>query len=219
MMAIQTLIIDPLREMLTQVMSVMPTIISALVVLIIGVVLSKMIRDGLNRLSKDLYIDALADKTGLSAFLVGGGIKHKLSDLLSSFVYITLIVMFLILTLEVLGVTVVNNIVEMLVTYVPDVISAVVILALGIVTAKIVASFVYAIATNINVPNSHLLERITRWAILLYVFKISLSELGYGEFFVGPIFYIGFAGVVLGLALAFGLGGKDTAACYFNKKK
>lgn len=212
-------IFQPLGDMLAHVTSILPTFISALVVLIVGIVFSKVVRNILDQLFREIYIDKLIEKLGLSNFLHMGGTKYKLSGLLSSLIYLVLVVAFIMMTLEILGIAVLSHVMDRLVTYVLQVASAIVILAIGMVGAKVMGTFIHIIAHNINLPQPKLLESMTRWAILLYVFKVTLSELGYGFLFGGTIFNIWFAGVVLALALAFGLGGRDAAAKYLGKEK
>ena len=217
--AFKSLIVAPLMEMLAHVMSFIPTLVSALVVLIFGIVLARVVRHAVEHLMGIIQLDKLADKTGLSELLHNGGVKFKLSDMISGLVHLIIVVTFLIMTLQVLGIVVMGYLVDKLIAYVPEVISAVIILALGMIMAKIVGLIIYGIANNVNLPNPTVLERVARWSVLLYIFKVSLTELGYGYLFVGKTFHILFIGLVFALSLAFGLGGKDMAAKYLDKKR
>lgn len=217
METINALIITPLRDMMTEVMSIIPTLLSAVFILVVGIILAKMVRDILHRLLTELPVDKFADTVGLSSFLHKGGVKHKFSGLVSSIVYLVLMVMFLIMSVKVLGITVISGVVDSLVSYVPSVISAVIILALGTLGAKIVASFIHVFTSNINVPGTKTLERVTRWAIILYTYKLAIDELGYGFLLEGQLFFVLFTGVVVALSLAFGLGGRDAASRYLGK--
>ena len=102
--------------------------------------------------------------------------------------------------------------------YIPKVFSGVIILVLGMVLAKIAASIVHIVAHLTGSPNPKLMERITKWAVLLYVVIMAIGELGYGHLLVGRYFDMLFGGIVFAYALAFGLGGKDKAAKYLDKK-
>jgi len=209
----------PLGGMLSKVMATIPTLLSALIVLVVGIVFSNFVHRILSQLFKEIYLDSLVDKTGLSSLFQLGGTKYKVSDLLSSCIYLVLVVMFMIMTLEILGIVVMGHLINKLVGYVPTVIHASIILAIGVLLAKVMGVIIQIIAENIHLPEPKLLEKVTYWSILIYAFKVSLSELGYDFLFSGVIFHTWFAGLVLGLALAFGLGGRDIAAKYLEKKK
>ena len=62
-----------------------------------------------------------------------------------------------------------------------------------------------------------MLEAVSRWAIIIFAGTISLRELGIATLLVTTTFNIILGGVCLGLALAFGLGGRDAAARYLNE--
>jgi len=203
--------------MLGQVAGFVPTLFSALVVLIVGIVVSKFIRDLVHKVLKKLRLDKLADSVGLSDLLHKGGIKHSITDLITSVVYLIFIVMFIFMTAETIGLTMMTDLLRRLMGYVPQVISATIVLVLGIVIAKIISHIVGATAHNTNIANAKFFERVSRWAIMLYAVTIALGELGYDSLLVGRSFDIILGGIVFAYALAFGLAGKDVAAEYFER--
>ena len=215
---IDTILVVPFVEMLGKIKEFVPTLSSAFLLLVVGLLLAKFLHDISLRIFKDLHVDKFSDKVGLSTIIHNGGIKAKPSDLISSLIYIMMIVMFLIMTLEVIGLRVVSDLVHDLVSYVPQVISSVFVLVLGMVLAKVMASIVYTVAQNMHLPKAKLHADISYWAIIIYAAKMCIEELGLGMLLTGPVLHIIFAGVVLALALAFGLGGKDSAAKYLIKK-
>lgn len=219
MATIDTMIIAPFKEMMFYVAGFIPTLLSIFVILIIGLAVAKLLHTALHRLLKELRIDKLSEKTGLSDILHKGGIKHKLSDLLCTLVNVVVIVIFLVIMVQVLGLMTMPALFAYLIGYLSHVITAVFVLALGMILAKMVSGIIYMVACNMGMPNPKLHERISKWAIVLYAAKFSLEELGFGMIFVGTTFHIVLGGVVFGLALAFGLGGKDAAAGYLSKKK
>jgi hypothetical protein len=83
--------------------------------------------------------------------------------------------------------------------------------------ATFVSGIVRTAAANANLPHPELLSGISRWAIIIFAVTISLAQLGIAPMFVTATFNILLGGVVLALALAFGLGGKDAAARYLNE--
>ena len=169
------------------------------------------------RTLKKIRLDKLADSVGLSDLLHKGGIKHSITDLITSVVYLIFIVMFIFMTVEIIGLTMMTDLFHRLMGYVPQVISATIVLVLGIVLAKIISHIVSATAHITNLPNPKFFERVSRWAIILYAVTIALGELGYDSLLVGRSFDILFGGFVFAYALAFGLAGKETAAKYLER--
>ncbi len=217
--AIKTLIIDPFHEFLMHVAGYIPTFISVVFILMIGVLLAKLVRDVFQRLFQEVHIDVIADKSGLTSVLQKGGVKSKLGDLLSAMLYLIITIVILMMSIALTGVNSLVSLMDQLVGYVPNVLSAIFVLTLGLILAKIIGSSIYVVASHLQLPNSKLLDSITRWAIVLYAIKMTVVQLGYDELLQGISFYIIFTGVILGLTLAFGLGGRDAAMKYLNHKK
>jgi hypothetical protein len=218
METLRTLFVDPFMNLFGQVTGFIPTLVSALIVLAVGLVIAKVLRHIMHEIFKTAKLDGVADKIGLSGALKKGGVKSKVSELVSSFVYFIVLIVFLIMTVDLIGLSAMLSLLDRMVTYVPQVFSAVIVLALGLIIAKIVSGMISVVAHYTNTPKPELMERITRWAVILYAATIALGELGYGAILAGQTFHILFGGIVFAFALAFGLGGRDAAAKYLDKK-
>lgn len=218
MTTMYNLLIVPFVDMVMKVASFIPTLLSALIYLVIGLLIAKVLHEVIVRVLHEVHIDMLADKVGLTKMLTKGGIKHTIGDLIGSFVYLTTVVIFLILALQVLGMTTMGDLMSMLVSYLPQVVSAVFVLVIGMILAKMVSAVIYVVASNLDVTNPGVLKTISRWAILVFAAKVGIEELGFGELFVGTMFHIWFAGIVLAFALAYGLD-KDSILHHLSDKK
>lgn len=216
---IHTILLAPMREMFGVVMSYVPTLISVMMMLLLGLMFLKVFHDFLGWLFTEVKLDKMADTIGLSGVLQKGGVKAKLSDLILNVVHLVIVVMFLIMTAHLVGVSAVSVLLGTLVGYVPQILSAGFVLVLGLILAKIIASVVYTVVTMLDMPGGDLLEKISRWAMIIFTLKLSLEQLGFGYLLSGTIFHIWFAGLILALAIAFGLGGRDMASGYLAKKK
>jgi hypothetical protein len=95
---------------------------------------------------------------------------------------------------------------------VPRVMVALVILAFGAYFARFVAGAVMAYCRNVGIQDGDLLGRLAQYAILAFVMLILLEQMQIGGDIVRYSFLILLSGVVLALALAFGLGGRAWAA-------
>ena len=218
MTAIHSCLLIPLKEMFANIVNYIPTLIVAFAILVLGYLIAKLLREVMQKVFTEIGLDKAMDKLGLSKCFHANGVKHSVSHILISVVYLIVIYVFLIMTIHVVGIYGVSTLVGSIVGYILNVISAVMVLVVGSVLAKIMGDLIYLVMSKLELPNPKLHERVTRWAILLYAVKISLSELGFGYLLTGTVFMIWFGGLVLGLALAFGLGGRDAAAKYFSKK-
>jgi len=218
MTTLDTYILMPMKDMFHTVIGVLPMLVSVFITLVIGYVLARILRDLLTRLFKEAHLDKVADKLGLSKVLHAGGVKHTLSHLIGSVVYLIVVFMFLIMTVRIIGIDTFGGVISSMLAYTIPVIVAVFVLVVGHIVAHIIGKTVHAVVSNYGLPKPKLHERVCRWAIILYAVKMSLTTLGYGILFSGTVFHIWFAGLILALSLAFGLGGRDAAAKYLAKK-
>jgi hypothetical protein len=213
------LIVEPVREMLTKIMAYLPVLLGALLILIVGWIVAKIIRWIVDRLLKAVRFDTLADKAGISEILRKGDMKITARQVVSSLVYWLIIIMVLVMVANALGLPKASDILSNLFAYVPKVIAALLVLVVAMFLASFVSGIVRIAAGNANLPKPELLAGISRWAIIIFAVTISLAQLGIAALLVTATFNIILGGVVLALALAFGLGGKDAAARYLEELK
>jgi hypothetical protein len=215
----ENLIADPIRQMLTRIMAYIPILLGALVILIVGWIVARAIRRILDWLLKTIRFDALADKAGISEVLRKGELKITARQVVSSLVYWLIIIMVLVMVANALGLPKASDILSNLFAYVPKVIAALLVLVVAMFLASFVSGIVRIAAGNAKLPKPELLAGICRWVIIVFAVTISLAQLGIAPLLVTATFNIILGGIVLALALAFGLGGKDAAARYLEELK
>lgn len=215
MTSLYNIIMDAVREVLTKFAGFLPALVGSIIVLVIGWIFAKVIREMIQKYLK--VIDTIADKAGVSSILDKSGLKMSASHMLGALFYWLIIVMALVGAVNALGLTVASQLLERLFAYIPSVISAVFVLVLGTFLANFVSGTVYTMANNANIPHPEILAKICRWAIVVFAVTIVFEELGVAPLLVGTTFNILFGAVCFGLALAFGLGGKDAAARYIEE--
>ena len=212
-----SLIVAPVSEMLTKLVGYLPTLFGALIILTVGWMVAKTLRRMVSRGLETIHFDKLADKAGISEILSKGGLKTSAVDVLSNLVYWLAIIMVLVMVVNALGLPQASNILESLFAFIPNVISAMFVLVVGMFLANFVSGIIHTAAGNASLPKPEMLAAVSRWAIIIFAGSISLRELGIATLLVTTTFNIILAGFCLALALAFGLGGRDAAAKYLNE--
>jgi hypothetical protein len=213
------LVADPVRQMLTRILAYLPILLGALIILIVGWIVAKLIRRGVDLLLKAIRFDVMANKTGITEVLRKGDLKFTASQVVSGLVYWLIIIMVLVMTVDALGLPKASDILSSIFAYVPKVIAALLVLVVAMFLASFVSGIVRAACGNANLPKPELIAGISQWAIIIFAATIAMEELGIAPLLVGTAFNIILGGVVLALALAFGLGGKDAAARYIDELK
>src|SRR5207249_11284548 len=100
----------------------------------------------------------------------------------------------------------------------PPLFTALLILVSVWLHANFLSQTILISAVNARLPEARLLARVAHWAVILFAVATALTHLGIGKEMVLVAFGITFGGLVLALALAFGLGGRHIAADLLRRR-
>ena len=207
---------EPAREFLLQIAHFLPRAVIAVVIVIVGWLLAKVIRFAVVKALRAINFHIVTEKAGLDGFMREGGGEVDTVDVLGLLIYWLVILTALLIAFNGLDLSYVSDLISRIVLFVPRVILAVVILAFGAYFGRFVGRAVTVYCRNIGMPDATLLGRLTTYAVVVFVFVIALDQLGLGEI-IRQAFLIILGAVALALALAFGLGGQKRAAQFLDR--
>jgi hypothetical protein len=190
----------------------LPRLLGALAVLIFGWLCAKALSAAVSGLLRMIRFNLIAEKSGIQKFLNDGDVQKDATTLVSLTVYWLGLVTVILAALNVLGLTVAAELFNKIVLFIPNVILSTIVLIFGALFAKFARSSAVAYLKNIGMARAELLAGLTQYAILAFVVSIALEQLNIGGQILVSAIQIAFGSLCLGLALAFGLGGKDVAA-------
>ncbi len=211
------LVVESVRGFLMQLGEFMPKLIGVVLVLVIGWFVAKLLTLIVVRGLKLVNFNVITEKAGLDGFLRQGGMRKSTIDILGILVYWLVILITLLAAFNTLGLTVVSDLFSKITLFVPHVIVAVLILAIGLYFARFVSDAVTAYGKNVGMQDAVFVGRVAYYAITVFVILISLDQVQVGGEIIRFTYYILMAGTVLALAIAFGLGGQKWAAGQLDK--
>lgn len=198
--------------------SFVPNLIIAIIIFIIGWVIASLVGKAIDQVISALKIDNLFKSAGADELMNRAGMKLNVGGFLGGVVKWFVIVVFLMTSLEILGLSQVNDFLrESVLYYLPQVIIAALVLVIASVIARAMKKVVSASAKAANVNSANLLGSIANYAIWIFAFIIVLSELGIATAFMQILFSGLVAMLAIAGGLAFGLGGKENASKALNK--
>ena len=212
------IIIEPLDRSLERVIQFLPSLLTSILILVIGIVIGVLLRVVFLRLFKAINLDGLSEKLGMAEMLHKGGISDTLSTLLSKIIGWLTILVFIIISLSSLDVPAVKRLLEGLFLYLPNVFVAVLILFLGYLLSNFLGRAALIASVNAGIRVSGLIGRVVKFTVFVLSGTMALEQLGIGKETVIIAFAIIFGGIVLAFAISFGLGGRDIAKDYLEKK-
>ena len=205
-------LLEPIRVFLRQVGEMLPRMVLALLILIIGWLVAKAMRFAIVRGLRAINFHVVTERAGLDGFLHDGGIESDTTEILGVLVYWLVILGALVIGFNTLGLAYVTDLLGRIILFVPKVMVALLILAFGAYFARFIGNAITAYCRNIHIQDADLLGRLAQYAIVTFVVLIALDQVNIGGDIVRQSFLIVLAGLVFALALAFGLGGRDWAA-------
>jgi len=206
---VQQLVIAPLQTALNQLLSFVPAILGALLILLVGGLIAKLIEQLIVKGLKLITLDKIADQIQLSTILSRGGIKRKFSELVGAIIYWIVMLAFVMAALNALNLTVAAELFQQIVSFLPNVIAAVFILIVGAFAAAFLSATVRTATSNAGIAQAHLLGQAVQTVVIIFAAVAALQQLQIQ--FVGEVFLVILGSVALGCAIAFGLGCKDIA--------
>jgi hypothetical protein len=211
------ILLETTREFLHQIAALVPRLALAIGVMILGWLLAKLIRFAAIRALRAINFNVLTERAGTDSFLQQGGMRGDTTTLFGLFAYWLVILAAMIIAFNGLGLTYVTDLLQHLMLFVPKVLVAMLVLIFGSYFARFVGGAVHTYCVDAKIPDADVLGRIARYLILTFVVMIALSQVEVGGDIVQKTFLIILAGVVLALALAFGLGGRNWAAAMLER--
>lgn len=212
--------IDILRESLsaffTKAAEFLPNLLGALLILLVGWIIAKIVQWSIQKLLKIVKFDSLIEKAGANKFLMKGGIKKTGSNLMASLFYWIIMLTVLVTFFNSLGLDVVSNLLNSVILYIPNIIISCVLLVVGMYLAEFVSTLVVAALRNGNVQNAETFGKIAQGAVMFFVGAIVLTQLGIAESVITTIVQMTLGGVALALAIAFGFGAREWAGGVVN---
>jgi hypothetical protein len=212
------MIVQPLEGLYEKVLEFLPNFLASLLLLMVGIVVGKALRMIVFRLLKAVHLDKHFERFGMDEVLGKGGIKEPLSVLLSRIVGWIAVFIFVVLALKALNIPSVERLLVGFVLYLPNVFVAALILFFGYFLSNFLGRAALITSVNAGIRLSGLIGQFTRLAVFLLSITMALEQLGIGSNTIVIAFAITFGGVVLALSIAFGLGGRDIAKDYLEKK-
>lgn len=215
---IERIFIEPFQKCYENMLVFLPNLLTSIIILIIGIVVAYLLKIVISHILKAVKVDRFAERSGLFEVLSKGGVKESFSTLISKIIEWLIIFTFIIIAMQNLKIPTVEHLLEKLFMYLPNILVAAFILVLGYLLSSFFARAILIASVNAGIKRSGLIGKFTRFAVFVLAATMALEQLGVGKDTVVVAFTIIFGGLVLAVAIAVGLGGKDIAREYLEKR-
>ncbi len=195
----------------------LPRVIVMLILALVGWVIAYVVKVVLRSFLRLVKFDKLSENAGASQLLSKAALPSA-TEMLSRFVFWVAWLGFILLGVSVLGILGLQEQVARFFLFLPRLFVALLILFFGLLAASFFSRAALLAAVNANMPSPRVLSLAVRSIIIVFVFSVVFEELGLAETTMLVAFGLAFGALMLGLAIAFGIGGRDLARRFLEKK-
>ena len=192
----------------TKIANFIPNLFGALVVVLLGFVVAKLLDALLSKLLAKLGLDRLMGGTGLTKILARVGIQVPISTLIGKIVYWCVLLVFLVSAAQSLGLDRVSSALDLLTVYLPKVFGALLVLLAGVLLAQVLNGLVRGAAESVGFDYAGGLGRVTQGLVII---SVAISQLEVKTDLLNHVIVIVLITVGLAIALAMGLGSREIA--------
>lgn len=200
-----------------------PLVISALVVLLVGWLFSKLISKTILKALNAIKFDALVAKVGLDKML--GKIKQGLSAslVLSKVIYWMLMMMFFMSAANVLGWDMLTNGIASFMGYLPTLGIALIIFIVGIFIAELIQNMIYTAANSIGISGAKAIANIVYYILFIFIAITALNQAGIDTEIITSNVTLILGAILLAFALSYGFAARNLVSnmlsSYYGKGK
>lgn len=207
------------EKLVSDFFGVIPNIVGALLVFIIGYLIAKLVANIVKRVLKKSGVDTLGDKLNAIDLVQDNNVNIVPSTLFSKVFYYILLLFVIVLATDILQIEAVSELMTKLVTYTPNIIVAIIVLGIALLIGDTIKGLVQSACESFNIPSAKMIGNLVFFLILIMGIMSALMQLGVETDFMGTVFSILIGGIVLAFALGYGLASKDAMSNFLASKQ
>ncbi len=185
-----------------------PRLLGALLIFVIGSALANWVRAFFVKILEKVRVASMLKNTPVEHFLKNAELGHRVEDVIGSIFYWIVMLVIAQTSASVLGLESLTMLLDRVLGYLPSVISAILVLFIGVLLAGLVEGLLKGTLKSVNAKSARALGKVASYMVVTIAIMIAISELGIAKEFIF-ILFVGFVAMLsLGFGLALGLGGK-----------
>src|ERR687889_894186 len=194
-----------LSDGLGAILGALPTLIGALIILVIGFIIAKVLQGITTKVLESMGFQGWMEQGGIKQFFERSQTTQTPLSILGKLVFWLVFFIAITMAVDTLGISAISDVLAQFIAYIPQIIAAILILVLATLLANFVAGIVRG-ATGSNVIGS-----VAQYGIIVFAAFAALTQLGIAPELIAPTFLILLGAVALAAAIAFGWGGRNVA--------
>ncbi|MCP4120356.1 MAG: mechanosensitive ion channel [Bacteroidetes bacterium] len=198
------------------------TFVGALVILIIGWIIAKIVSKTIRKLLERIQVGKLLEKSNLQELFGNRDMAKTATNVISKFVYYFILLIFILMATEALGMEAITEQVSALIDFFPKVVIAVIIFMIGFYIASFIRDMVTTATKSVGIAGGSIIGSGIFYFLLIIVSVTSIEQMGIDTELITSNLSIIIAGIIIGGAISYGFAAKDImsdiVSTFFAKK-
>ena len=208
----QEAIVVAANNILSRFFVFLPSFFAAIIIFLFGLMLGKWVKALVVKILEAVKLDWLLRKVGLGSYLNKADIRDKIEVFFGELVRWLIVLVFSMAAVNIVGLTTVSSVLNSLLGYIPNIISAVLVLTIGVLLAGLIESLIKGAVSQVDVRISRMLAKIASYLVVVVSALAAVNELGIAQSLINTLFIGVVATLTLGIGLAIGLGARELVA-------
>ncbi len=216
------LLVDSLRVFAEKFMGTIPSILGAVIVLLIAWLLARLVSGGFERLLRTVKFDILAERLQLTEFLQQMGIQMSPSALIGRFIYWIFVLLIIASAAETLNWTLVSELIQKFLSYLPKLVTGVVVFIAGSYLASLARDFIRSATGSLGISTGRILSSVLYYLLFIMVVLTAMEQASIDTRILSTNLLIIIAAIMLAAAISYGFASRDVLANilagFFNRR-
>jgi len=212
-----------LKQLVGDFVEALPNIIGAIVVFIIGWIISKFVASVVKKFLKNIKVDKIGDSLNEIDIVSKSNIKIVPSSVISKILYYVLLLLFTVAATDILGMPAVSELMSDLIGYVPSFLSALIVFVIGLLVSEFIKNIVLNTCKSLGIPSAKLIANFIFFFLFITVTMSALGQAKINTEFINSNLTMILGGGVLAFAFGYGFASKDLMAnflaSFYSKDK
>ena len=210
----QTGILAILLQVASDFARAIPNLVGAILVLLVGWLIGKMVYKAIATILEKIGVDQTADKINQIDFVKKAGITLTPSKIIPGLIYYIILLVFAMVSTEVLKMPVVSKMVADIIAFIPNLIAAFILFIIGIVLADFMKNLTQTACNSLGIPSGKVIANFVFYLVFLTMAITALEQASIQTSLISTNLTILVAGLVGAFSIGYGLASKDTMANY-----
>ena len=207
-------IVDILKELLDQFASRVPDILGAFFVILIGWLLAKLLSRLIKKFLIAVKVDRFAERLNEIELISNSQFNVRPSALISKIIYYLMMIITAIAATDILGMPAVSNLMSDIINYIPNLLTAMLVLAVGVFVSDFIKKLVETTCKSLAIPSAKIISSAVFWFLFIIVLMSALAQAKVNTQFITSAFIVIIGGVALAFSIGYGLASKNIMSDY-----